>query len=478
MHVTLVSNSPAWRTTAIYVLRPANRLASPQLIRWLWLIHSTTLGVNTSLSAKSEWRSFWVLPVASAFGYSTAVLHSYSLGPFIEPLQRDFGWSRAQISVGITVAGVVAAIFSVPIGLLVDRVGPRPIGLTGVLLMTAAFALFGTATGDTTNWLLLWSLLAFANLWLQATVWTSAVASRFEQSRGLAFAVTLSGASVAATVFPLLATWLIRDYGWRNAFMAMGAIWAALVFPILFLFFRSARDEAISRARSASKDGRATGPGPVSPESGPVLASEEARSLATGMSVREGFRSPALYQLVLAAGLFTLTALGIIVHFVPILKDAGADPLAAAGIASLVGVFSVLGRLGTGMLLDRIPGHLVGASVFLLPILACALLYLYGAQPLSQSVAAAIFGLTVGAEVDVIAYLASQHFGLKNFGVFSGTMIGALALGAAFGPLAAGAAYDHYGSYKQFLLLTMVCMGASSVLLATLRRPGFAVRRH
>ena len=162
----------------------------------------------------------------------------------------------------------------------------------------------------------------------------------------------------------------------------------------------------------------------------------------------------------------------------PILKDAGADPLAAAGIASLVGIFSVLGRLGTGLLLDRIPGHVVGASVFLLPIIAYALLYLYGAQPLSQAVAAAIFGLTVGAEVDVIAYLASQHFGLKNFGVFSGTMIGALALGAAFGPLAAGAAFDRYGSYRQFLVLTMVCMAVSSLALGTLSRPRFAVKRH
>ena len=415
--------------------------------------------MNTSQTAKAEWRSFWSLPVASAFGYSTAVLHAYSLGPFIEPLQKDFGWSRGQISTGIVITGTVGAAFSIPIGLLVDRLGPRPIALIGVLLMTGAFALLGTATGDTTNWLLLWGLLAFANLWLQATVWTSAVASRFEQSRGLAFAVTLSGASVAATVFPLLATWLIRAHGWRTAFMAMGGIWALLVFPILLLFFRGARDYQRKQREQ------------------PATAPADSK-LAVGMGLAEGFRAPAFYQLLLASGLFTFTALGIIVHFVPILKDAGADPLAAAGIASLVGVFSILGRLGTGMLIDRVAGHIVGAGVFLLPIIACALLYFYGANSLSQAVAAAIFGLTVGAEVDVIAYLASQHFGLKHYGVFSGAMIGALALGAAFGPLAAGMAFDRYGSYRQFLVLTMVFMAASSVALATLSRPRFGVQRH
>lgn len=424
--------------------------------------------MSISRNAGAEWRSFWTLPVAAAFGYSAAVLHAYSLGPFVEPLQQEFGWSRAQISIGITIAGVVGAMFSVPIGLLVDRVGPRVIGLIGVLLMTGAFAALGTATGQTANWLILWGLVAFANLWLQATIWTSAVASRFEQSRGLAFAVTLSGASVAATVFPLLATWLIRVHGWRTAFMAMGGIWAMLVFPILLLFFRGARDQ--------KREGPERHPERAERET--PQAAAEAPSEPTGVSPAEGLRSAAFYELLLASGLFTFTALGIIVHFVPILKDAGADPLAAAGIASLIGIFSIVGRLSTGLLLDRVPGHYVGAIVFLLPIVACGLLLAHGVHPLSQSVAAAIFGLTVGAEVDIIAYLTSQQFGLKHFGIFSGAMIGALALGAAFGPLAAGAAFDRYGSYRQFLVLTMALMAVSGIAMAALNPPRFGVGRH
>jgi MFS family permease len=406
--------------------------------------------MTTTGSAAAEWRRFWSLPIAAALGYSTAVLHTYAIGPFFAPIQQEFGWSRAQTAIGITIAGLTGALLSVPMGMLVDRLGPRIVGLIGVLLMTGSFALLGTATGETANWLVLWSVVALANVWLQATIWTSAVATRFEKSRGLAFAITLSGASVAATIFPVLATWLIGSYGWRTAFMAMGGIWAALVFPVLLLFFRGARDT-----------GRK------------VTATSNSSSVLIGLSVPEGLRSPAFYKLLLASGLFTFTALGIIVHFVPILTDRGADPLAAAGIASLVGIFSIFGRLGTGLLLDRFPGHIVGASVFLLPIIACALLFFDGANLLSQGIAAAIFGLTVGAEVDVIAYLASRHFGLKNFGVFFGAMTGALAMGVAFGPLAAGAAFDRYDSYGEFLVLTMAFMAASSVALATLSRPRY-----
>lgn len=401
-------------------------------------------------STGAEWTRYWYLPVAAALGYATAVLHVYSIGPFIEPLQQEFGWSRAQVSAGITISGLTGALFSVPVGLLVDRFGPRLVGLLGVLLMTGAVALLGTATGGSTNWLLLWGVIAFANLWLQATVWTSAVASRFERSRGLAFAVTLSGASVAATVFPILATWLIGAYGWRAGFIGMGGLWAALVFPLMLIFFRGAQDEKHKKRTQ-----------------------HDTISLP-GLSIAEGLRSPAFYQLLLASILFTFTALGIIVHFVPILTDRGAEPLAAAGVAALIGIFSIVGRLGTGLLLDRLPGNIIGAVAFLLPIAACSLLLLDGANPASQALAASIFGLTLGAEVDVIAYLASRHFGLKHFGVFYGAMVGALALGTAFGPLAAGLAFDHYQGYAEFLILTIAFMAISSLALLFLRKPRFS----
>ena len=407
-------------------------------------------------TAVREWRSFWTLPVAAAIGYSTAVLHTYGIGAFVAPLQQEFGWARAQISAGITIAGLVGAILSVPMGMLVDRLGPRIVGLIGVVLMTGAFALLGTATGTYANWLALWCLIAFGNLWLQATVWTSAVGSRFEKSRGLAFAITLSGASLSAAVFPVLSTWLIGHYGWRSAFAAMGGIWAAVVLPVMLLFFRGAQDGDLAKRESR----------------------KAAASILPGASVREGLRSAAFYKLLVASGLFTFTALGIVVHLVPILKDRGADPLAAAGIASLVGIFSLFGRLGTGFLLDRLPAHRIGAAVFVLPIVACALLFFDGANPLSQSIAAAAFGLTLGAEVDVIAFLMTRHFGLKHFGVLFGAITGALALGSAFGPLAAGAAYDRLGGYAEFLVLTMVFMAVSSLALLSLGRGQYGVPGH
>lgn len=95
--------------------------------------------------ALAEWRRYWTLPLAAALGYTTAVLHVYSIGPYMAPIAQEFGFSRAQMSVGITIVGLVAAAMSVPIGLLVDKVGPRRVGLLGAVLSTLAFASLGTA---------------------------------------------------------------------------------------------------------------------------------------------------------------------------------------------------------------------------------------------------------------------------------------------------------------------------------------------
>lgn len=398
-----------------------------------------------SNNRREEWRLYWYLPFTAALGYATSVLHIYSIGPFIEPLQSEFGWTRAQISSGITIASFVSAVFCIPVGILVDRLGPRRIGLVGVLLMGMAVALLGTATGGLGNWMVLWGITAIGAFSIQATIWTSAVTSRFETSRGLALAITLSGASVSASVFPLLATWLIGAHGWRTAYMAMSGIWVALVFPLLFLFFRGAQDGQNTQSAAALR-----------------------REALTGLTLSQGLRSTALYKLLMAGGLFAFTIIGVVVHFVPILTDSGAQPLAAAGIASLIGIFSIVGRLGTGLLLDRFPGHLVGAAAFLIPIIACVLLLLDGTSSLNQSLAAIIFGLTLGSEVDVIAFLAAKYFGLKNFGALYGALVMALSLGTAFGPLVAGAVFDHSGSYGPFLLLTCTLMGVSAVALLSL----------
>lgn len=401
--------------------------------------------------AFNEWRNYWHLALAAGLGYATAVLYVYSMGPFIEPIHQEFGWSYGFISSGITIAAGFAAVCAIPVGIAVDRVGPRIVALIGVPMMGVAVALLGTATGTELNWYILWSFVALATLPVQATVWAAAVTSRFRETRGLALAMTLSGASVGAAVFPVLATWLIESYGWRIAYMGMSGIWVAIVFPMLLLFFRGATDKQVKQDDSAED------------------SMEDADThILTGITLSESLRLFSFYKLFFSAGFFALTVVGINVHFVPILQSHGTDRLSAAGIAGLIGIFSIVGRFGTGFLLDKYKAHIIGGVAFLIPITACVILLIDGSNPLYQSIAASIFGLTLGAEVDVVAFLTAKYFGLKNYGTIYGAMVMSLALGVALGPLGAGVAFDMYGSYDPFLILTMILTGISAIALFTM----------
>lgn len=406
--------------------------------------------MHTAIGPKPEWSKYWYLPILAGIGYATSTMYVYSLGPFIEPIQTELGWSRAQISLGVTITSGIAGLTSIPMGMLIDRIGPRRVGVLGILCVCVAFSLLSTATGSWLNWVGLWFGMALATMLVQAMVWTSAVNSRFVASRGLALAVTLSGASFAAAVFPVVAAWLIDTYSWRTAFAVMGSTWGALAVPLMLLFFRGAQDQK-------AKPGKEATPEPAG------------HSGMHGLSVGQGIRSSALYKLVAAGGFFAFTMIGAVVHFVPILTDRGISVIEAAGVASLIGIFSLIGRLGTGFLLDRFPPYNVGGIAFLIPLVGCALLLSGAGGAAGYAIAAATFGLTLGAEVDVIAYLAAKYFGMKNFGALYGAMTSALCLGTAFGPLVAGAIYDATASYTYFLFIVAGLMATSALLLFSLR---------
>ena len=396
-------------------------------------------------SASQEWRKYWTLAIAAALGNSLTVLPLYSLGPFMASLQGEFGWSRAEVSLGATVSTSLGAVLGVGVGLLMDRWGPRPIGLLGVALVCGAYSLLGTTSASIAHWLSLWVLVGIGAACIKPTVWTSAVSSRFDTSRGLAIAVTICGSGVAATVIPPLATWFIETQGWRAAYGGVGLVWAVAVLPFLFLFFRGSQDK---RKTDTAKAGYA----------GDQL---------TGLTISEGLRSPAFAKLGFAGMMFAFTLTGLIVHFVPVLTDRGIDSMTAASIAGLLGISSLVGRLGAGYLIDRIRADRVAVGAFILPIFAVLLLLSDGGMP-AIILAAIIVGLSLGSELDVIIYLTTRHLGLKRLGVLFGTMLLFLSAGSALGPVTSGFIFDTFGSYYYFLLAMIPLVALGALIVSTL----------
>ena len=400
-------------------------------------------------SAYQEWRQYYALPIMAGLGYATMGIHVYAIGVYIGPVSKAFGWSRTLTTVGLSLAMIIQAIFAIPGGMLVDRIGSRLLAIVGMLMAAAAFALLGTATGDAKNWYLLWALMGLAVIVAPASVWTSAIAARFKASRGLAFSVALSGSSIATALFPYLGAKLIAAYGWRTAFAAEAGLWIAVAFPLVFMFFR---DEPDPRKSRQAQD--LHGP-----------------SVVNGITFLDGLRSTIYVRILLAGFLFTFTTLPITVHFVPMLASNGFSTTEAAGIASLIGVSSFIGRMATGVLLDSFRASIISACVFLLPAAACILLLATGYSLIGAIAATVLIGLTVGAEITVQAYLAGRYFGRKAFGALLGGILTANMIGAATGPVGGAWIFDRFGNYTLGLWLVSGLTLVSSLAMASLPRP-------
>src|SRR5688500_18961315 len=112
-------------------------------------------------------------------GMSFYSVVTYSLGTFIEPLEKAFGWSRAQISGGLTIFTMTAMLGGPFIGALIDRYGTRRVAVPGLALHAGAFAAFSLADGSIIQWLVLWGVLAFVALSTKSLIWSAAISSTF-----------------------------------------------------------------------------------------------------------------------------------------------------------------------------------------------------------------------------------------------------------------------------------------------------------
>lgn len=394
---------------------------------------------ETSTTEKAETWKDWLVVATSFVGVFVGVLYLYGMGPFILPLEEEFGWSRTVTTSGLTLISVLAIIVAPLVGYTIDKFGSRRIALVGICLFSAAFASLSTATGSVWNWWFLWALVAVGTVLLKPVVWIAAITSRFDKRRGLAMGIALCGAGAAASVIPLVATLLIQSLGWQMAYVALAAGGAAIALPLLLLFFH---------------DGEQHTP----------AGKAQAENLP-GLTLKQGLKSPVFYKLAFSSMLVAGGVLGLVVHFVPIMMAGGLGAEEAAALAGIVGITSVVGRIGTGWLLDRLPGWLVGGVGNGIPIIACLILLLTEGSAFGGSVAAAIVGLSVGAELDIAAYLSGRHFGRRNYATLFGTLAGMISLGIGVGAVSLGAMYDFYGSYEQVLWTLIPLFAVCSALV-------------
>ena len=319
-----------------------------------------TVSANTAKNvatpvAQHEWRDGWKLVLAASFGFSFFSIMMAVTGLFMEPLGKEFGWSRTLLSSGPSIATIMTAILGPFFGVLIDRYGSRKLALPGIIATIASVCTFGLVNGEQWQWITLWFIFGLVSVTIKSTIWTAAVVGVFEKSRGLALGLTLSGTAVAQAVIPPLGNYLITEFGWRLAFVWLGLGWGGITFLLVWLFLfdvhsRKAKMVAITN-----------------------IEAEGAVDLK-GLTVKQAVRDRALWQLAFSNFIVMTMTMGLTIHLFPILTEAGISREKAALLTAISGVAAIVGKLVTGYLLDRYRPNWVGG----LTLAAAA-----GALPLS-----------------------------------------------------------------------------------------------
>lgn len=391
-----------------------------------------------------ESREDWLVVVVSTVGLAISMLYVYSLGALIIPVQAEFGWPRGEIVGGLTFVSVISVAMAPLVGWGIDRLGSRRIALAGMTIFCAAIAALALTTPHIWHWWATWALIACGSVLIKPTVWMAAIGSRFVERRGLAIGLALSGTGICSATAPYITHAMVDTWGWRTAVFGLGAGGAAIALPLMLLFFRD----------------RKGAPGPRRADA----------PAATGLEVGEAMRSSRFLRMALAGFTQMFAVMALTVHFVPIMVQASISRADAAAVAGTIGVAAIISHIAVGYLLDRFSGPLIGGLSFGLPVVACLLLLNFDGSLAAAAMVGAVIGLSLGAGVDVMTYLASRYFGMRHYGLVFGTMGGMMSLGIGFGPTFAGMMFDSFGSYDMMFSVLIPIFALGAVLIGSLGR--------
>jgi MFS family permease len=401
------------------------------------------------------WKALAASFVGTAFGASPLPFNT--IGFFIDPLQKEFGWSRTEISLGITIYGLLAALLAPVFGRMADRYGVRPVALGSLAAFGLAFGSFALIPGSLAWFYFVWVLVGLVGIGSTPVTWTRAINLWFYRHRGLALGLTLMGTSVSAVLLPALTVALLEWQGWRAAYAVLALLPLAVALPIGLLLFREPRFEERPPELRVAATGTAA-----------AVAAAGGAGALPGVSLAEAMRTRGFWLLWISILLVSFAYGGSLVHLPSML---GAQGFTRADTAVVMGVFGIsiaAGRLITGLLLDRFWAPYVTLPILSLPALACWMLATDHSMTMAVAVSSAfLLGFAAGAETDLIAYLAGRYFGMANYGQIYGVLYMAFGIAAALSPTAYGWVRDTTGSYDPILFAAagMFVVGACLLLL-------------
>lgn len=409
----------------------------------------------------------WIVAAVTLGALVAAAAFRSSIGVLLEPIEAEFGWSRATTSGAVTVNLVLYGLVAPFAAALMERWGVRRTVTAALLLIGVASALTMVMTEPWHLWLL-WGLVIGVGTGMMALVFGAIVANRwFHTHRGLVTGIFSAANATGQMVFlPVIAA-TSTNFGWRAA-VAIECVLAFFGAVMVWLFLVDHPSDR-SLLPYGVAEGYALGaPAPQASDEPPVR---------TALRVlREASRTRAFWALAATFFVCGWSTNGLIqTHFIPAAHDAGLTPTLAAGLLAIVGTFDVIGTIASGWLTDRVDSRWLLLAYYGLRGLSLLALD----QVLGPEIGAGLwvfiifYGLDWVATVPPTVALCRQHFGLADSGIVFGWVFASHMIGAGASASVAGWLRTTTGSYHTaWLLAAGLCLGAAA--LAVTIRPARA----
>ncbi len=379
-----------------------------------------------------------------------------TLSVFMIPLGKEFGWDRAQVSLGLSVAALSLAIAMPMVGKLLDRFGSRRVLFSSMLLYGLATISLCTLGPSLWHFDLSFAAIGLLGAGSNTMSYARVLSAWFNRRRGLALGITMAGIPLGKAAAILAAQLLIDSHGWRVAYAVLGPAVLVIGLPEVYWLVRESPQEM-----------------GLLPDGDVVAAKDKPNPSPTaklqgGLNREQSIHTREFWMLIAVFFLVGVAIHGIQIHLVPLLRDAGISPRMAAGAAGAMALTGIVGRVVVGFLFDHYFAPRVAIAAFLCPALAFILLQ--GNPVVALAFACAVL-MEIGAssESDLLAYLTGRYFGLRSFGEIYGYIFATFMIGTAIGPYAVGLGYELMGSYREVLWASF---GGTLMICAVVSRLG------
>lgn len=382
----------------------------------------------------------WYVVAISAFGISsgTAPFLFASLGLFFIPFHTEFGWNRAEISALIPVLVLSVMITQPFAGRIIDRIGARKILIPSTIAFGVLLAAIPAFVNEIWHLGLIFFLIGTLGVAANTLPYLRVISHWFNKKRGLAIGISVSGIGLGYAYVPLLVQTIINEHGWRAAYYALSLIVLLVSIPLIYLFLKETPD-----ILGLMADGEE------------LSETSEKPQNSMGLTSSETIRKREFWLLFFIFLFISFNLHGLLLHLHPMMTDKGFDSLTAAKIVSCLGLTVLVSRIFVGYLLDIYFAPRVALLFFALSTIGFAIFSISSVLP-SMFFAAFLAGLSLGAEIDILAYLIGKYFGLRSFGEIYGLLFVGILIGSALGPYAFGFGFERTGSYSSILIIVII----------------------